>query len=385
MSRWCCIHIADLLDGLPNGIASALGRIARTGSLVSYGCFCYSVKVTHQYGKIRMIRKFVYSLSITLLLATASIQADEYPEREVLGVVMWGAGGATDTVARAINPAAEEALGKPIVVLNKAGGAGAISTAFVNTAPADGYTFLYGAENPQLHPIMGVADLDYSQFYPVRILGRGVAVIVVPADSKYQSMEDLLAEIKANPGNVLMGSTGPGGLPSTVAALIGNSADFDVTAIPFDGEGPGLTAMLGNEVEFMPAGISAAAEQIKAGNMRALAVVNDAPVDSLDGVPAITDALPEMAKYLPWGPFYGVFVRNEVPDDVKAKLVESFDTASQSEQYLALMENKGNVVMDLSGEDATAFLKKWQQVTAWVLQDTGAAKVNPESLGIMRP
>lgn len=332
-----------------------------------------------------MIKKTLAVLAAGLALSAFSVQAAEFPEREVLGVVMWGAGGATDTVARAINPAAEEALGKPIVVLNKAGGAGAISTSFVNTAPADGYTFLYGAENPQLHPVMGVTDLDYSQFYPVRILGRGVAVVVVPADSQYQSMDELLADIKANPGNVLMGSTGPGGLPSTVAALISNSADFDVTPIPFDGEGPGLTAMLGNEVDFMPAGISAAAEQIKAGNMRALAVVNDAPVDSLDGVPAITESLPGMAQYLPWGPFYGVFVRNEVPDDIKATLVDAFETASKSEQYIELMQNKGNVLMELSGEEASSFLSKWQQVTAWVLQDTGAAKVSPEKLGIPRP
>ena len=134
----------------------------------------------------------------------------EFPEREVFGVVMWGAGGATDTVARAVNPAAEAALGKPIVVLNKSGGAGAISTAYVNAAPADGYTFLYGAENPQLHPVMGVADLDYSKFYPINILGRGVAVIAVREDSKYKTLKDLLDDIKANPGAVKMGSTGTG-------------------------------------------------------------------------------------------------------------------------------------------------------------------------------
>ncbi len=318
------------------------------------------------------------------LMAGPSLAAD-YPEREVLGVVMWGAGGATDTVARAVNPAAEEALGKPIVVLNKSGGAGAISTAFVNAAPADGYTFLYGAENPQLHPIMGVADLDYSKFYPVNILGRGVAVIAVTTDSKYKTMQELLADIKANPGAVKMGSTGPGGLPSTIAALIKNSADFDVTAIPFGGEGPGLTAMLGGEVDFMPAGISAAAAQVQAGKMRVLAVVNPEPVATLPNVPAITDALPEMAKFLPWGPFYGVFVRQDVPDDVKAKLVASFDTAAKSETFTTLMANKGNVVMNISGDEAAAFVKKWQQVTAWALQDSGAAKVSPEKLGIMRP
>ena len=328
--------------------------------------------------------KKLFGAAIALALMAGASFAGDYPEREVLGVVMWGAGGATDTVARAVNPAAEEALGKPIVVLNKSGGAGAISTAFVNAAPADGYTFLYGAENPQLHPVMGVADLDYSKFYPVNILGRGVAVIAVNADSKYKTMQELLADIKANPGMVKMGSTGPGGLPSTISALIKNSADFDVTAIPFEGEGPGLTAMLGGEVDFMPTGISAAAENVKAGKMRVLAVVNTEPVATLPDVPAITDAIPEMSKFLPWGPFYGVFVRQDVSDDVKAKLVATFDTAAKSETFQTLMANKGNIIMNISGDEAAAFLKKWQQVTAWALQDTGAAKVSPETLGIMR-
>lgn len=320
-----------------------------------------------------------------LTMASLSVSAQEFPEREMLGVVMWGAGGATDTVARAVNPAAEEALGKSVVVLNKSGGAGAISTAYVNAAPADGYTFLYGAENPQLHPVMGVADLDYSKFTPINILGRGVAVVVVPAASKYQTMAELMADIAANPGAVIMGSTGPGGLPSTIGALIANSAPFEITAIPFDGEGPGLTAMLGGEVDFMPTGISAAAEQVKAGNMRALAVVNTEPVDTLPEAPAITDAIPEMAKFLPWGPFYGVFVREDTPSDVVATLTAAFTTAAENETFTTLMANRGNIVMNMSGDEAKDFLVKWQQVTAWALQDTGAAKVNPADLGISRP
>ena len=330
------------------------------------------------------MRKLFAAAGLAVSLAAGPALA-EYPEREVLGVVMWGAGGATDTVARAVNPAAEEALGKPIVVLNKSGGAGAISTAFVNAAPADGYTLLYGAENPQLHGVMGVSDIDYGDMYPVNILGRGVAVIAVPAGSKYQTLADLLADIKANPGAVKMGSTGPGGLPSTIGALISNATDFDVISIPFDGEGPGLTAMLGGEVDFMPAGISAAAEQVKAGKMRALAVVNPAPVDTLPDVPAITDTIPEMEKFLPWGPFYGVFVRKDVPDDVKAKLVSVYAEAAKDQTFLDLMANRGNVVMNIGGAEAESFLKKWQQVTVWALQDTGAAKVSPEDIGIPRP
>ena len=173
--------------------------------------------------------------------------------------------------------------------------------------------------------------------------------------------------------------------PSTISALIANAADFEVTAIPFGGEGPGLTAMLGGEVDFMPSGISAAAEQIKAGKMRALAVVNPSSVDTLPNVPPITDAIPGMDKFLPWGPFYGVFVRKDAPDDVKAVLESAFKKAAESEQFTTLMANRGNVMMNISGSEAEAFLKKWQQVTVWALQDTGAAKVDPASLGIKRP
>jgi tripartite-type tricarboxylate transporter receptor subunit TctC len=331
------------------------------------------------------MKHYLTAAAVAVSLGTAGAALAEYPEREVLGVVMWGAGGATDTVARAVNPAAEEALGQPIVVLNKSGGAGAISTAFVSAAPGDGYTLLYGAENPQLHGVMGVSDIDYDDFYPVNILGRGVAVIAVTAESPYQTLTDLLGDIKANPGQIKMGSTGPGGLPSTISALISNTTDFEVTAIPFDGEGPGLTALLGGEVDFMPAGISAAAEQIKAGKMRALAVVNPESVETLPDVPPITETLPEIATFLPWGPFYGVFVRRDVPDDVKAKLVDVYATAARDAAFLELMANRGNVIMNISGDEADSFLKKWQQVTVWALQDTGAAKVNPEELGIPRP
>jgi tripartite-type tricarboxylate transporter receptor subunit TctC len=134
------------------------------------------------------MKNYLTSAAMAVAISFSASVAAEYPEREVLGVVMWGAGGATDTVARAVNPAAEAALGKPIVVLNKSGGAGAISTMFVNAAPADGYTLLYGAENPQLHGVMDVSKLDYDDFYPVNILGRGIAVIAVTAESKYQTL-----------------------------------------------------------------------------------------------------------------------------------------------------------------------------------------------------
>ena len=80
-----------------------------------------------------------------------------------------------------------------------------------------------------------------------------------------------------------------------------------------------------------------------------------------------------------------MFVKRDTPDDVKATLVKAFKTAGDNPQFQTLMKERGNVMMNISGAEADAFLKKWQSVTAWVLQDVGAAKVSPEKFGIPRP
>ena len=328
-------------------------------------------------------KHFAVALALSATAATASAA---FPDRELAGVIMWGAGGATDVVARGLAPHADAALGKKIVLTNRPGGTGAISTNFVLNAPADGYTLLFGAENPQLHQVLSLADFGYEKFYPVSILGRGVAVVVVKSDSPWNSLKDFVEDAKKRPGKLKMGSTGPGGLPHTVGSMLNAVTKFQVISVPFDGEGPGMTALMGGHVDMMPVGVGAAAENIKAGRVKALAVI-DADGMSVGGqnVPPVTRDYPEFAKFLPWGPFYGVWVRRDTPADVTAVLVKAFKTAATNPQFVTLMKDRGNIPMDISGAEADAFLKKWQSVTTWVLQDVGATKVSPEKFGIPKP
>ncbi len=107
--------------------------------------------------------------------------------------------------------------------------------------------------------------------------------------------------------------------------------------------------------------------------------------EAYDGVPPITNDLPGIDKYLPWGPFYGVFVKKDVPDAAKARLVAAFKTAVADPKFKELMIGRGNVMMNISGAEAETFLKKWQSVTAWTYQEAGAAKKNPAELGIPKP
>ncbi|MFC6673360.1 Bug family tripartite tricarboxylate transporter substrate binding protein [Marinobacterium aestuariivivens] len=334
-----------------------------------------------------MKKNLIKTLACTALagfVAGNSLAAD-FPDKDLQGAIMWGAGGATDNVARAITPLVEPHLGKSIVLTNRSGGAGAISTNFVNARPSDGYTLLYGAENPQLHKVLGLSKIDYADFYPVSILARGVVVIVANNDKPWNSVKDLVADVQANPGEIKMGSTGPGGLPFVVGAMLKSSAEFDVRAVPFDGEGPGVTALQGGHVDFMPAGLTAVREHIRAGRVKPLAVVSDEPVPGLEDIPLITEDLPEFKKFLPWGPFYGIFAKQDIPDEAKAKLTEAFGKAAADPKFAKFMEDFGAVVMNISGNEADQFLKHWQSVTTWSLHNVGETKVSPEEFGIPKP
>ena len=124
---------------------------------------------------------------------------------------------------------------------------------------------------------------------------------------------------------------------------------------------------------------------VASGKFRALAVFASHEMPELPGVEPITQTLPQLAQYLPWGPFYGVFVRKDTPDDIKAALVKAVKTATDNPQFKQLKADRGNIMMNISGAEAEAFMTKWQSVTSWLLHDVGAAKISPEKFGIPKP
>ncbi|OLP42531.1 Bug family tripartite tricarboxylate transporter substrate binding protein [Rhizobium oryziradicis] len=321
-----------------------------------------------------------------LTLVSTFAQAADYPQQDLQGVIQWGAGGSTDLVMRSVSPHVEKILGRSIVMTNKTGGVGVIATQFVATQPADGYTLLMGAENPELYKVMGLSKLDYNDFYPVDILARGIPVLVANKDAPYNTIKELVEYVQAHPGTVKMGSTGPGGLPSVVGAMLSSKIkNFKVTSVPFDGDGPALTAMQGGAVDFMPAVLGAAVEQVKAGRIKILGIFDkEANAVLPDAKPIVAD-YPEFAEMLPWGPFFGVFVKKDTPDAIKTKLVDAFKKGAEHADFQKLLKDRGYVSMNISGDEATSFLKKWQSTTAWVVYDNGMGKKSPEEFGIPKP
>lgn len=331
-----------------------------------------------------MKRIIVGALGALALTATAAVA--EYPEREIQGIIQWGAGGSTDTVMRSVTPHAEEALGGTIVMQNMTGAVGAIALNHVAESDADGYTLLMGAENPMIYRVMGLGERDYGEFTPISILARGTPILVANPDAPFDTYAEMISYVRENPGEVRFGSTGPGGLPSVINAMIGAvEGELDVIRVPYDGDGPALTALQGGAIDVMPAVLGAAIEGVRAGNFKVLAIMDVAANDQLPDAPYITQFNEGYSTYLPWGPFFGVFVPQGTPDEVVTALSEAYATGAQHPDFVQLMEDRGFTLMAISGEEADNFLTRWQQGTAWLLHDAGLTQASPEEFGIARP
>lgn len=332
------------------------------------------------------MNKIILATVSALALGAVAAQAQDYPTKEIQGIIQWGAGGSTDTVMRAVTPHAEEVLGGTVVMQNVTGGVGAIALNNVEGAAADGYTLLMGAENPLLYKVMGLGDKDYGDFIPVDLLARGTAILVANNDAPFDDYAGMMQYIKDNPGELKLGATGPGGLPSVITAMMDTvEGKLDVISVPYDGDGPALTALQGGAIDVMPAVLGASIEGIRAGTMKPLAIFDTAASDKLPDVPTIVSENEAYGAYLPWGPFFGVFVKEGTPDDVVAKLSDAFKQGAENADFVKLMDERGFTMMNISGQEAEDFLTNWQQNTAWLLQDAGLTSASPEEFGIEKP
>ncbi|MDD7650577.1 tripartite tricarboxylate transporter substrate binding protein [Cloacibacillus porcorum] len=322
------------------------------------------------------------SLFIVMCMATAVLAA--YPEKNIQGIIQWGAGGGCDGVSRAITPLAEKYLGKTIILQNKTGATGAVATTMVANMPADGYTLLYAAENPAIYRVLGLSPLSFNDFEPIIIPVEGAVVICVNPETPYKTMKDLVEAAKKN-SKIKMGTSGTGGLPYVAGAMMKNIHDIQFNMIQFDGDGPGATAVMGGHAEVMPLALSTSVEYIKGGRLRGLAVLRTERVPQLPDVPAITEIYPEYKQYLPWGPFYGVFVKKGTPKDVVAKLTEAFTKAYNEARFTEFVANSGGFKMGLTGQKAADFTKKFESTASWLIYNAGGAKKSPKDFNIPQP
>lgn len=293
--------------------------------------------------------------AILLLCGCASSQIN--------GIIQWGEGGGTDTLMRPLCSAAESYLGRTVLPRNMTGGTGTVATQYVYDKPADGTTLLLGAENPAMYDALELSSLTYRDFDCVLLVGSETVGVTVAADSKYTDFASLIEAALAAPGTVRLATTAKGGLPWTVARFIYAVTGATFNEIPYDSDATARTAVLNGECEVTVSKLQAGIEACREGKLRYLCMFSDQSVDSLPDVPPITEYDPAFSEFLPWGPFYGVFVKKGTDTAVVSDLSEGFRKAYAEDSYQSLLNDLYVQPLGLVGEEADSYIEAWRMAS----------------------
>ncbi|MFC7738851.1 tripartite tricarboxylate transporter substrate binding protein [Roseomonas sp. GCM10028921] len=244
--------------------------------------------------------------------------AQSFPSRPIEIVVPVAPGGGTDMVARAFADVAQKYLPQPVLVLNRPGASGAIGMQEVLNARPDGYKV--GLVYSDLAILPGLKRIRFSSddFHMIALLNADPGSVVVPADSPWRSIEDLVAEAKRRPGTVKLGNSGAGSIWHMAAAAMEEKVGAEFLHVPFTGSAPALAALLGNHVEAVATSPGEASAYVHGGKMRVLAVMAEERAPGFPEVPT----LKERGFDVSVGVWRGLAVHRNTPAPVVATLTE---------------------------------------------------------------
>jgi tripartite-type tricarboxylate transporter receptor subunit TctC len=231
-------------------------------------------------------------LPATLPIISRIAWAETYPVRPVRVIVPYAPGGPTDIVARLIAQKLSEQVGKQFYVENLGGGGGNIGMAHAAKAPSDGYTILFVPPNIVVNPILyeRVAYDPVKDFDPVTIAVTSKEVLVVHPSLPAQTVKDLVALIKANPGKYSYASGGIGTPPHLLGELFRLSLDLDVVHVPFNSGGLAIGSVVAGHTPLGFSALAPALPHIDEGKLRALAVASRTRSEALLAVPTMAEA-----------------------------------------------------------------------------------------------
>jgi tripartite-type tricarboxylate transporter receptor subunit TctC len=300
-----------------------------------------------------------------LVVGSASASAETWPTRPVKVIVAFAAGGPTDLVARVIAQKLTEETGQSFYVENIGGAGGNIGTTRAAQSAPDGYTILVTGGNITNNPYLytRVSYDPLKDFDAVTVAGSTPVVLAINPLLPAQTVKDLVALIRANPGKYSFASPGTGTPPQLVGSLFNQSLKLDLIHVPFNGGGPAVSSTVGGHTPISFGATAPAVPLIKDGKLRALGVTGKVRSTALPEVPTMAEAgFPEV-EGTTWT---AVVVPTGTPKDIIAqlhgKVVASLATPEVKASFAAMAyEPIGN-----SPEECTAFFRaemaKWSQV-----------------------
>jgi tripartite-type tricarboxylate transporter receptor subunit TctC len=300
---------------------------------------------------------------LALFGAAQQAHAQTYPDQPIRLIVPSPPGGGTDATSRLISSKITETARWTFIVDNKPGGGNNIGTEFGAKAKPDGYTLVMGetsnlAVNPFLYKNLRFDPVK--DLVPVALVATGAVALVVRSESPYKNMASLVEASKHK--QLAYASSGSGTVGHLVSETIRLASGANFLHVPYKGAGPAMVDMLGGQVDFYFASLTAAVPQIKAGKLRALAITSAKRHPALENVPTLIESGYEGAEYLV---FYGLVAPTGVPQQIIQAVNTQVNKALQSPDVMAKLAEQGMEARPMSPQEFGDFLaaerRKWSQ------------------------
>jgi succinate dehydrogenase cytochrome b556 subunit len=309
------------------------------------------------------------ALAIGLLFALSSTaHAQAWPQKPVKFIVPFPPGGATDISARMIGQRLGDMWGQTVVIENRGGAGGGVGAAEAARAAPDGYTLFFPSGSVVTANQHIYAKMSYNperDFVPVTNAVSGPQVLVVPANSPYKSVKELIAAAKAQPGKLTFGHAGIGSQTHLAAENFVNAAGIDAVQVPYKGEGPALVGLVGGDTAFAVTNVAAAIGHIQGGRIRALGVTSKGPFAQLAGVPPISQTLPGFEN-TGW---FGIVAPTGTPREIIQKVYQDTKKALESTELKARLYVQGLAPVGNTPEEMGAAMKAETALWARVVRE----------------
>lgn len=300
-----------------------------------------------------------------LLFANAAFAADTYPVRPVRIIVPFAPGGATDIVARLVGQKLTEIWGQTLVIDNRAGAGGNIGGDLAAKANPDGYTLFMTSGSIVTANQHMYAKMPFSpekDLVAVTNVASGPQALVINPSNPAKTLKEFIAMAKAKPKSMTFGSAGVGTQTHLAAENFIYAAGIDVTHVPYKGEGPAISDLVGGQIQFVTPNLSAAISFVNSGKLRALGVTSKERSAQLPNVPAIAETLPGFEN-LGW---FGFMVPTGTPKAVIDKVYADTVKALASPDLRKRVNDIGMVTVGNSPQDFAKDIKaesvRWEKI-----------------------
>ena len=310
----------------------------------------------------------LFALSSTAHAQAGPAPVQGWPQKSVRFIVPFPPGGATDISARMLGQKLTEIWGQTVVIENRGGAGGGVGAAEAARAAPDGYTFFFPSGSVMTANQHIYAKMAYNpekDFVPVTNVVSGPQVLVVPANSPYKSVKELIDAAKAQPGKLTFGHAGIGSQTHLAAENFVNAAGMDAVQEPYKGEGPALVGLVGGDTNFAVTNVAASIGHIGSGRLRALGVTSKAEFAQLPGIPAIAKTLPGFEN-TGW---FGIVAPTGTSKDIIQKVYLDTKKALESTEMRARLYVQGLAPVGNSPEEMGVAMKAETGLWARVVRE----------------